>query len=334
MKSITAKVKEVLQIKSLSRLVNVVQFNVRFPHDPEHVIVNPFENNHLPGIYRNLLIKYQKCTYVSFVGLLIQAINWSITDDIAIKNPLQAVSDVDNLYNIWKSRDVWSLMTEDLFFTTILLKGLPEKSLLRIHVSNETLKYIRDLDDGTRVLNNRLQLPIYNYATDLIKNYHENTQFAVKNNNQNNTSNVNFSNNKHNNNYNNRFNINGIFESAASVSFNTKTKNNYNKSDYKSNPTSTPQYNREIKKSENIMTTRYDRIHHKHKSIPYVAVSAPSDVCNKCFGTPSNPCQRDGQFCTILRCSKCNYYGHHSNSCLQSKKSDGTKIVDALSATA
>ena len=94
MKSITAKVKEILQIKSLSRIVNVVQFNVRVPHDPEHVIANPFENNLLPGIYRNLLIKYQKCTYVSFVGLLIQAINWSITDDIAIKNPLQAVSDV------------------------------------------------------------------------------------------------------------------------------------------------------------------------------------------------------------------------------------------------
>ena len=107
-------------------------------------------------------------------------------------------------------------MTEDLFFTTILLKGLPEKSLLRIHVSNETLKYIRELDDGTRELNHRLKLPIYNYATDLIKNYHENTQFAVKNNNQINTSNINLSNNKHNNNYNNRLNINGIVvESAA-----------------------------------------------------------------------------------------------------------------------
>jgi hypothetical protein len=292
--------------------------------DNQDIIHNPYDNNNLIGMYRNLHLKYQKINFVSFVYSLIDLMNWQISEDQLIHNPLKAVTEVDKLYSNWKNKEYNTMMTDDGLFTSILLKGLP-KSPLKTYVVTETLKYIRQFDSST--YDQYSPMPFYNYTSQLIQNHTDDTMLAkpkiksIKSNSNNSNSIIST------NQYNrpNRSNNTNQIETAAAATNVPKansTNNSFNTSQGK-------HFSTEVFKSQRIMTKPLStKVGGPPKSFPYVAVTSPSKICNLCYPEQGSGtlCSRFG--CYKHQCQRCHFYGHSSKVCMQTHTLEGKTITN------
>jgi hypothetical protein len=80
-------------------------------------------------------------------------------------------------------------------------------------------------------------------------------------------------------------------------------------------------FNSDVKKSENYLIQTG-----KGNVFPYIAVKKLSQICNKCYpdNGPSQECTESYKGkCYQTNCKTCNYFGHTTVNCMQSKKVNG-----------
>jgi len=285
-------------------------------------ISNPWDRSHLPGLMQLLRDNYYKKSIVSFTNSLMDAMGWRLSEDDTIQNPVRGVNEVESLVHNWKSRDLWQQMTEDMFFTAILLNGLHPNVPFRREVITETVKYGRDIE--TRLLhdgdNSSLPpsglrsptMPIFRFVSDFIRTEQNNRKLTDKSS----AKKDGF--------------IRHTAKSASSHSNKSNVENAASVSDSElaaSTTTSsiTRKYNAEILPSQQI--TVVDP-HGKIQRV-YVAVLKQSTICSKCYPDPANSnsaaaCQRK---CYANRCGKCWYYGHKNATCMQTHTNRGVEIT-------
>jgi hypothetical protein len=106
-------------------------------------------NNSLTGVREVLYDKYIKNTFVSVLGIMVNAWTRRITPREADKKPWELLDEVEGLVSVWNQRKMWATITEDVWFTFILIMGLPGASEFRKSLLDKvTDKIKKDADDG------------------------------------------------------------------------------------------------------------------------------------------------------------------------------------------
>jgi hypothetical protein len=276
---------------------------------------------------------------VDFTTSLISATSWNLSDEDTRLHPSKGVTQIEEIINVWESTNLWDQMTPDLFFTCLLLKGLSHKQPIRREATNEVVKFIRNYNEdeerslklyGARSTNgSHVSKPIFKHVSDFIRREEENRKMgrdfvAVENNSVKQQEQIpknaaNSTNNQQSMNRNN-FSVRTNTERAALA----KDSNSTYSADQKilTPSENRKNFNSDVKKSEN-----YSIQTGKGSVFPYIAVKKLSQICNKCYpdnGPSSQECTESYKGkCYQTNCKTCNYFGHTTVNCMQSKKVNG-----------
>jgi hypothetical protein len=268
-------------------------------------IANPYDLNHLPGMYAILNERYQKKTFISFTNALINSMDYSLSEYDTDNNVLKSTRYLQKLYATWEKKKMFEQLTKDQLFSALLIKSLHEKSQIRKEVVSEVTKFIRLLehekerneDSSTEVM------PIFKFTIQYLEHEHENKHFGVKDNQVKGKSKDNRAPMQYNNkNYTQK---QTITENAAAAAVDTTV------------------YNTEVPRSRNIAVSD-----ERGKNHSYIAMKSKSGICAKCYNTDdtqktTSTCVRP---CFAAKCLRCNYYGHKANTCKQSISAEGNAI--------
>jgi hypothetical protein len=332
-------------VKSNPTVANVLKEMVIIQATNEEIF-NPLANSNLPGVFQILHDRYHKRSFVNFTTSLIHATSWTLSDEDTKLNPSKGVAQIEEIINTWESTNLWDQMTPDLFFTCLLLKGLSSLQPIKREAINEAVKFIRMYNEDeersirnfgtTRSLNgSHVSKPIFKHISDFIRREEENrkmghdfiaagttqqsskTQQQVPKNAVNSTTNSNSVSNQWSN-KNNSF-VKTNTERAASAKESTPMSS----ADQK---VLSPSDNRKKFESEIKKSANYSIQTGKGNIFPYVAVKKLSQICNKCYpeNGPRQECNLSFKgLCYQTQCKTCNYYGHTTVNCMQSKTVNG-----------
>lgn len=183
MSSITSKIKSA--VKDHEKVKQKLMCMVTLKSTGES-IPNPLENNNLSGLYEILKLEYAEATLVRFNTDLQTVMKTSITQEELHKNPTKAVQLTDEALAVWMSMDYWNFMTQDVFFTNILLMAMPS-SQFQIDCVKEVQKFVegkgngmtdhRD-DSSVSTAGVSKDFPMYNHLKQYIKRCEESARHS------------------------------------------------------------------------------------------------------------------------------------------------------------
>ena len=266
------------------------------------VLSNPLNGTpNLCGILEILKANFHKRGFVNFTISLIETLSYNLSEEDTKNNPKKAVQDTEKLYSRWLKRDMWTSMTQDLFFTSVLIKSMHPNVAFRRDVVNEVTRFIDKMkeegDEGSAG-----DMRVYRHMCQFINEEQDNRELTKY---QSGTYTPKF--NKYRKNYLSNFNN---AEQAAAANINNDGK----------------KFSGEVTKSQNIKV--YDA--EQAKTFPYSAYRSKTSLCAKCYPDKSKsadhavkPCQ---PLCYQSMCKKCHYYGHKKTNCMQSHDVDGKAL--------
>lgn len=263
------------------------------------LIVNPFENNNLSGMYHILKSEYHTATLVQFNRDFSDLLRCPFTAEELLKEPLRAVNQVDKKIADWMLMAYGKFMTVDIFMVNILLMYLPQSSFkdrcvvsvtefIQANESDSKFTFGIGSDSGVN------SMLIYQHLVEFMKVHHNSVGFlGVAGSHKGNNSGSNTQSNR-----NARYNHQATgLEHAAAVGETYLTAIPREKGVLVKDIDSGTQY---------LYTATISLC-----PICHGAQKAPGDVYKAHLG--SNHQYR----CVRTSCYKCNYFGHRAGNCCQ-----------------
>ena len=325
-------------------LKTILQGTARLPTTKEE-IPNPWDSQSLAGIACIMHERFHKRSFVTFNNYLLEAMGFHLSDNETKYTPMKAVAEVQKMMYNWESRDLWSQMSPDHFWSAVLLRSLHPTALIRQELLHETHRFLQRQHETSStapslVNNPSDKHPLFTFAATYLQTNHDAKKFA-SNSNLNKTPTqlpqtpgANGS----------RYKPGGL-ELAAAAS--TTTSAAAASSPATTAPSSTGPnphqqdgktiYTRAIRAlPAPVLRTANIYFQHNANGNPkrYLAVPTVHDICSNCFPVHSSsttvPCQPP---CTSRLCPRCNYYGHNGPWCLQTHTTSGVLVPQNTAAS-
>jgi len=223
---------------------------------------------------------------VNFTVNLIEAVSYTLTEEETKNNPRKIVQDVEKLYSRWETRNLWTHMTIDHFFTALIIKGIHPKDTLRRDVIHEVTKWAEEHKDSNMPSSD---MGLFRHTSKFIHSEQDNRELTA---------------------YQTGANKLSKFPKVeASNAYNlTPTEDAAGK-----------RFSSEVLKSKNIKC-----FNSRRNKVPYVAVKTVAQICGNCYPDPVDTSKTACKpKCFSQKCSKCHYYGHLVSQCMQSHTVDG-----------
>ena len=281
-------------------------------------IPNPLDAGNLTGIYHILVERFNKRSFVTFTNTLIRTMSWYLSEEDTRKSPIKGVREVEKLMNEWDKKSLWDQMHKDIFFTSILLKGLHAEVPFRRELLTQVNRFIKDLESRGEDMSNadgsfsHGKTPIFRYAVGLIDDEQNNRKLAST--------------------------------YSKPDSRNKGNENNYSGGRYhRSGPQSTLEhanvasevflsasvekdrtFSGEVPKSQAVSVQDTHNPTRKHS---YIAMKSQEAICRKCYAKE----EKDRKVCKprpcfAAYCKRCKFYGHKTTNCLHAVAVDGNPI--------
>lgn len=265
-------------------------------------ICNPFDSQNLPGMLFILRNEYYRLSFLSFSTQFLNVLEFELDEKNTNAHPEKAVLYFQKQYALWKSRNLWAMMREDVFFSTLLVRSLHTSA-----VKNEVVRKLKtEMEKYEAAMNEDgdestlKPMALFKSLADTIKT-HEQYKKQVPEMHVRDSTGA------------NRTKKSGTPSTAGTERAAAATI---------TPPKATgAKFEGEVQKTENHMITIKGKF--GQRSVPYIAVAKKSDICQRCYpdsGSATNPCERP---CRLFSCNKCQLYGHLSSNCLQKKTADG-----------
>ena len=246
-------------------------------------------------------------------------------------NPMKAVNAVQQMMYNWESRDLWSQMSPDSFFSAVLLRSLHPSAPLRHDLLQETQRFLRQqsLSPATSSSDKN---PLFTFAATYLQTIQDSRKFVSSS-----------SLNKPPNPSpqppsaaSGRYKPGGL-ELAAAASTAPAAASTPPAATAPSTTNPNPYqhegktiYTRAIRALPGpVLRTANIYFQHNANGNPkrYLAVSTANDICSNCFPVNASattvPCKPP---CTSRLCTRCNYYGHNGPWCLQTHTTSGVPV--------
>lgn len=254
------------------------------------LIVNPFENNNLSGIYHILKIEYHTATLVQFNRDFSDLLRNPFTTEELLRDPLKAINQIDKKVADWMLMSYGRFMTIDVFMVNILLMYLPPSAFKDRCVVSVT-EFIQSkeaeipLSFGANAESGVNSMLIYQHLVEFMKVQHNSIGYLQFGNNKPSSNPVNNSRTPK--------NVPAVgLEWAASVDSNSL-------------------YSNEITREKNLKMKDTET----GREFFYTATKAQ---CPVCFGkSTGEKVESHTPRCYSKTCYKCNHYGHTNGNCLQ-----------------
>jgi hypothetical protein len=320
---ISRKIREAVQKYAAvkSRLQGMAEIPIK--NEESIQVFNPLDQNHLPGVLYLIYDSYRKKTFVTFASSLLEAMSWSLSEEDTNENPVLGTQQVFKIYSSWVNRGLWAQMSMDIFFTTILIRGLHPNSKLRGEAITKVTEFVTEAVKKGELNVDSNKLVIYNQLTDFISVDQANKKFNKKNSKVGSEkvenydkSKQNTSNNKSTGSDKTKTNVESAHAADATKgSGNTPPQQSANTKSNTGTPPSSQKFKAAVTKDMNVRVISGHR-----KNFPYLAVLDKTDICNKCFlpngVVAKEACSAKG-FCYQGQCNRCQYFGHIAHNCLQ-----------------
>lgn len=109
-------------------LLGIVQAQVTMPSPNGSMetvtVINPVAQNHLAGIYHNLLHHYFTPNMHAFIQTLISTVTFKWPDGVSRMEGMRKFNDI---VSTWERLGFWRFMTPDVFFTAFALHSMPDR---------------------------------------------------------------------------------------------------------------------------------------------------------------------------------------------------------------
>lgn len=280
------------------------------------VVPNPLQNSSFPGMVALLHQRYHKKTFVNFATALIKAMSWSMSSVETINNPRKGINEVEKMYAIWSQQGYWDQMTQDMFWTAVLVKGM-DMGAFRTKVLTKLRDVISDHERDAVKNPSNTELPIFRAITEFINTEQDDRKLdAEQRLLKNTTNNPNNGGASHRNPYRGS-NINSYtkrtsenLEEAAAVTVDP--------------PKVDRVFKDEVLEKDGVSVTDPN----SGKTFPYKAVRELTTLCPMCFPVSGSPTPHPhGRTCYRSQCNKCHFYGHKGATCKQTHTSKGEPIA-------
>ena len=260
-------------------------------------VSDPYTNNHLRGISAILTKNYHASTFQSFIKSVVQMFNFALSEEVSNNSPMEGLAELVKMIAEWQNRDLWAMMTPDLFFSCILLKSISPKSPLRKDALKEAMEFAAKLAKDPSLGDSTL--PLFNHLLQHINILQENSKFDS------------FTDAK------------PAATSAKSTSHTRAATTWPRKAEFEQAAAASTT----VGAADQLYMTEVTRAMKKSQGnfgngapIPYLAVKQKSSICPKCYPDPNGkgpapaPCDRP---CFDRVCAKCNLFGHTAKLCAQ-----------------
>jgi hypothetical protein len=276
---------------------------------------DPMMDSHLSGILTILYDHYVVDSLQVFFDALGELFAFQMTQQESTNSPDVALARLVHVNNDWIQRGLFSRLSQDLLFTCIAVKSVHPSSPFRTHVIRQTTDFMRRVQSGEVTPTGTS--PIFDYFQTCTKQFVQDERLRLS--------------------------------AAANATPPPPTGGSrtpfkpYNRVSF-TNPapppglevaaavtttSSTPPYrppgndaSKRTFDTEVLLSAQW-----VHNSQPYVAVRQLASICATCFPLTGggSPCpRRSNHF--ISRCSRCRFYGHKKDNCLQTVSADGAPI--------
>lgn len=179
--AIVRKIKSVIETSNHRDLKHKLSGYVQLPHSA--FITDPYTLDHLPGIYAALTEAY--------VAPSLWRLLKTILDTFKVANnetqqpnigPLGVINNMNKIMHQWQQSDLWSYMTDDMFFTCMLLHNLrltQGQSFVQ-PILKDIMSYVEQLEDESKgsKAGKAETKPIYHYVMKLIDTAHQAQKFT------------------------------------------------------------------------------------------------------------------------------------------------------------
>jgi len=313
-------------------------------------IPNPWDSQSLSGIACLIHERFHKRSFVSFNNHLLDAMGYHLSEADTKQFHMKAVTAVQQMIFHWDSRNLWTQMSPDYFWTAVLIRSLYPGTSIRQDLLHEVQKFLREQQSSldSKPSLNSPTLPLFTFACNHLTTVHEsrkfisNTRTPVITNPPNNPAQSHPAATHH---YRTRPHPHLEHAAAASVgsaqSSQVQAHASSPVSPVPGGGTSIPNPYQQDGKTIYTKAIRalaapvprtanvYFQHHHNGPLKRYLAVATVHDLCSNCFPPPatapstSAPCQPP---CTQRLCNRCNHYGHNGAWCLQTHSTAGVLV--------
>lgn len=245
---------------------------------------NPLGNNNVTGLYYLLRKEYHKPSLGLFTSMLLDIMGSELSMDQFRTKPNQGLIDVQRSMYRWNKMSMWTFMSEDIFWTVVLLKRYPPQCDLREKAVMQVLNFIKEMEDKGKPYSG--SMPIYNYISEWVQEvYCKSREFAVTVRKKTSPSEAS-----------SWSNVGaGVEDAAAAEARSINFKGN-----------AAGPYTRHITRDEYLSCISVK----DGKRHLYTATAKP---CMACKGKDKHP----SPICYSGQCRKCNLYGHREEQCCQ-----------------
>ncbi|KAJ1401592.1 hypothetical protein B484DRAFT_405679 [Ochromonadaceae sp. CCMP2298] len=127
---------------------------------------------------------YSKASFVGFSHDLLHAMTYQASSDAAVRNPTRAVKDVDAIISQWDGLGYWQFMTEDMFVTCTLLRGL-QKASFSAEMAREAANFLQSQEngegsEGSTTAGGHQRMPLYQHVSRYIKVYEDSSRLHMR----------------------------------------------------------------------------------------------------------------------------------------------------------
>jgi hypothetical protein len=326
-------------------LKSILQGTAHLPFNGKE-ISNPWDSQNLSGLACLVHERFHKRSFVTFNNHLLDAMGFNLSEADTRQAHMKAVTAVQQMIFHWDSRNLWTQMSPDYFWTAVLLRSLQPNVPIRQDLLNEVQKFLRQQQStgaDQKPSLNTPTLPLFNCACTYLTSIHDSKKFLS--NSRTHTSAPPTSSVPPTLPYSgHRGKYTGL-EQAAAASLSSHSTATTPVLANASSPVSpvpsgrSPPNNPYQQDGKTIYTKAiralaapvhrtanvYFQHHHNGPIKRYLAVQTVHDICSNCFpsdaATPApHPCQPS---CTSRLCTRCNYYGHNGAWCLQTHTTSG-----------
>ncbi len=157
-------------------LKSILQGTARVPTTGDE-IPNPCDKQNLCGIICIMNDRFHKRSFVTFNNNLLDAMGFQLSEANTKSNQMKAITAVQQMMYNWESRDLWTQMSPDSFFSAVLLRSLHPSALLTS--GNSTLSAPQSLSPATSSTDKN---PLFTFAATYIQTIQDSRKFVSNSN--------------------------------------------------------------------------------------------------------------------------------------------------------